>query len=179
MPALLLAALALLAADPVRANGDFAAELVDQINIARIANGVLPVTRNVLLDEAAGHEAGWTTWALKHEPESLSFHHTSTAWLLDHEPDLAWWKLLATYGGILPEQLGSFDVARLCGYSGLCSDNISVAARKPSDAVTGWLRSPSHRANLLDERWTEVGTAKAGGGQDAIAVAVFGKPFEE
>lgn len=166
MPSLLLV-FALLAAD-------FEADLFAAVNAARVANGVGALAPNAALGEAADLEASWLIFAMRHKLP-WAYHLTSTAWLQDERPDLLWERLHATYGETLPTWLGIHDVARLCGYGGLCRDNIGRANKTAANSVTGWLRSTDgHRENLLDARWTELGVARCGGGQNAICVAVFG-----
>lgn len=167
MPALLLA-LAILAADR------WEAALFAAVNEARTANGVAALAPNAALGEAADIEASWLVYAQRRRLP-WSYHLTDTQWLASERPDLDWYKLFATYGGDLPGQLGIYDVSRLCGYGGLAKDNIGRANKTAATAVAGWLRSKDgHRENMLDPAWTELGTARVGGGQDAICVAVFG-----
>ena len=166
-------ALALLSGT-ARAADRFAATLFTEVNAYRDSQRVGLLDHNAALSEAADIEATWTNLALR-RGYRLAFHTTDTAWLLAERPDLRWERLYATYGPVLPAELGIHDVARLCGYSGLCRDNIGLANKTPANAVTGWARSTSgHRENMLDPAWTELGTGHKGGGQDAVCVAVFG-----
>jgi uncharacterized protein YkwD len=58
------------------------------------------------------------------------------------------------------------------------AENIAFGQRTPSDAVEAWMQSPGHRKNLLDPKYTELGTGVA---VDATGrpyyVQVFGKPL--
>lgn len=47
---------------------------------------------------------------------------------------------------------------------------------RPERAVQGWLKSPGHRRNLLNARFTEMGVGYASNGRDHYYVQVFGKP---
>jgi uncharacterized protein YkwD len=57
------------------------------------------------------------------------------------------------------------------------AENIAWNARSSADAVDGWMKSPPHRANILDPRLTEMGAAvtRAANGQ-TYWVQVFGVP---
>lgn len=58
------------------------------------------------------------------------------------------------------------------------AENIAFGQKTPSDAVEAWMRSPGHRRNLLDPRYTELGSGVA---LDATGrpyyVQVFGRPL--
>ena len=58
------------------------------------------------------------------------------------------------------------------------AENIAFGQKTPSDAVEAWMQSPGHRKNLLDPKYTELGTGVAA---DATGrpyyVQVFGKPL--
>jgi hypothetical protein len=158
-----------------------AAELIDglvlDINIARLENGVLPVVQDARLDKAAGLQTEWLKYAAtKNIP--TGDHVCSTAWLLAHHPELEWWRLLATYGGVLPDWLGSFDLGRLCGYpfsNGSVKD-IGYFGGHKSDQVYGWLNSQfGHRETLLWVEAEDVGVASAGvQGGNFVTFAFFG-----
>ncbi len=47
---------------------------------------------------------------------------------------------------------------------------------RPERAVQGWLKSPGHRRNLLNARFTEMGVGYATNGRDHYYVQVFGTP---
>ena len=70
------------------------------------------------------------------------------------------------------EQMG-YDYA----YAG---ENLAVNFSESSDVQEAWMASPTHRANIVNEHYTEVGIAVAYGeykGRPAIfAVQMFGKP---
>lgn len=58
------------------------------------------------------------------------------------------------------------------------AENIAFGQKTPSDAVEAWMQSPGHRRNLLDPRFTELGSGVA---LDATGrpyyVQVFGRPL--
>ena len=62
-------------------------------------------------------------------------------------------------------------------------ENLAYGFLTSSEAVTGWMNSPSHRENLLDADFTEVGFGFANGndynnaGQETVVVAEYGQPM--
>lgn len=67
------------------------------------------------------------------------------------------------------------------GYSfAYAGENLAVDFTDSDDVVEAWMDSPTHRANILDSRFTEIGIATAVGtykGQKAIfVVQMFGTP---
>jgi uncharacterized protein YkwD len=58
------------------------------------------------------------------------------------------------------------------------AENIAFGQRNPSDAVEAWMQSEGHRKNLLNPKYTELGTGVA---TDATGrpyyVQVFGRPL--
>jgi uncharacterized protein YkwD len=61
-------------------------------------------------------------------------------------------------------------------------ENLAYGFSTSSATIIGWMNSPSHRANLLDSSFTEVGFGFANGadfvgtGNETIVVAHYGKP---
>lgn len=69
------------------------------------------------------------------------------------------------------------------GYSyNKAGENLAYGFATSSDAVVGWMNSPSHKANLLDSNFSEVGFGYANGasyngdGQQTVVVAMYGQP---
>ncbi len=62
-------------------------------------------------------------------------------------------------------------------------ENLAYGFLTSSEAVTGWMNSPSHRENLLDADFSEVGFGFANGndynnaGQETVVVAEYGQPL--
>jgi len=56
-------------------------------------------------------------------------------------------------------------------------ENVAMGQRSAEEVVTAWMKSPSHRANILDPRYTELGIGYAvdAGGRPYYA-QVFGRP---
>lgn len=61
-------------------------------------------------------------------------------------------------------------------------ENLAYGFATSKDTITGWMNSPSHRENLLDKDFTEVGFGFANGsdfnnsGHETIVVAMYGRP---
>lgn len=61
-------------------------------------------------------------------------------------------------------------------------ENLAYGFATSSDTVTGWMNSPSHRANMLDTAFREVGFGFANSndfvssGQETVVVAMYGNP---
>ncbi len=69
------------------------------------------------------------------------------------------------------------------GYQYLkAGENLAYGFLNSSDTITGWMNSPSHKANMLDSEFTEVGFGFANSedfnnsGQQTVVVAMYGKP---
>lgn len=59
-------------------------------------------------------------------------------------------------------------------------ENLAAGQRTVDQAIADWMRSPSHRANILDPAFTEVGIAVKGGGELGLYwVNEFGRPAAE
>jgi len=56
-------------------------------------------------------------------------------------------------------------------------ENLAAGQVTAADAMRVWMESESHRANILDHRWTEIGIAVRVGGEHSIYwVQEFGDP---
>lgn len=69
------------------------------------------------------------------------------------------------------------------GYKYLkAGENLAYGFSSSDSTVTGWMNSPTHRDNMLDYRFTEVGFGYKNGadynnsGQETVVVAHYGKP---
>lgn len=64
------------------------------------------------------------------------------------------------------------------------AENLAFGFATSKSTVSGWMNSPSHRANIVDPELTEVGFGIAnapdyqGNGPETIVVAMYGKPAE-
>lgn len=62
-------------------------------------------------------------------------------------------------------------------------ENLAYGFATSADAIIGWMNSPSHRANILDGSYTEVGFGFTNAenfvttGQETVVVAHYGKPL--
>jgi thiol-disulfide isomerase/thioredoxin len=66
------------------------------------------------------------------------------------------------------------DRARSHGYTASCGENIALGASTAQAAMNLWMRSPGHRANILDGHYTELGVGRAQRGGRHYWVQVFG-----
>jgi len=56
-------------------------------------------------------------------------------------------------------------------------ENLAAGQQTAADVMRVWMESDSHRANILDHRWTEIGIAVRVGGEHSIYwVQEFGDP---
>jgi uncharacterized protein YkwD len=56
-------------------------------------------------------------------------------------------------------------------------ENLAAGQETPTEVMKVWMQSPSHRAIILDERWTEIGISVRHGGKHGIYwVQEFGDP---
>jgi uncharacterized protein YkwD len=63
----------------------------------------------------------------------------------------------------LPGKREPADRMRLAGYPNWpCGENIAIAGGDPMSAFLGWARSSGHHRNMLDKRWSELGTGQSG-----------------
>ena len=69
------------------------------------------------------------------------------------------------------------------GYSYMkAGENLAYGFATSKDTITGWMNSPTHRANMLDGSFTEVGFGFANAadfnnsGEETIVVAMYGQP---
>jgi hypothetical protein len=80
-----------------------------------------------------------------------------------------------------PEGYDSWHWFRLVGYDySYAGENLAVNFTESSDVEKAWMASPTHRDNILNKHYTEIGIATAKGlykGREAIfAVQMFGRP---
>ncbi len=80
-----------------------------------------------------------------------------------------------------PEGHDSWHWFRLTDYEyAYAGENLAVNFSESTDVEKAWMASPTHRANILNDRYTEIGIATAKGtykGREAIfAVQMFGRP---
>lgn len=80
-----------------------------------------------------------------------------------------------------PKGQTAWDFIDATGYKyRLAGENLSRGYNRSDDVVTAWMNSPSHRENLLNTRFKEIGVAVGGGkihGQSTtLMVQLFGDP---
>lgn len=82
-----------------------------------------------------------------------------------------------------PSGVGASDIAHDIGYEFiLVGENIALGNfASDEDLVQAWMNSPGHRANILNNRYTEIGIATERGlykGKKVwLAVQIFGRPL--
>lgn len=80
-----------------------------------------------------------------------------------------------------PDGLTPWHWFKKAGYSfSYAGENLAVGFSESEQVNNGWLNSPTHKANIIDEHFTEIGIATMNGtrkGKDATyVVQMFGKP---
>jgi uncharacterized protein YkwD len=124
--------------------------LVDQTNQNRVVAALPTLRSNPILDQAAALKAA--DMAAK-----SYFAHTS------------------------PEGLTPWYWFDRIGYKyEYAGENLAVDFTDSEDVTNAWMKSPLHRANILNQNFTDIGIAQAHGsyqGHDAVfVVQLFGKP---
>ncbi|MCL4400149.1 CAP domain-containing protein [Patescibacteria group bacterium] len=122
--------------------------LVDETNAVRISDELLPLKTNALLELAAQDKANDMA-------KNSYFAHTSPAGLTPW-----YWFQKVGY---------NFEYA---------GENLAVNFLDSKDVINAWMNSPSHRANILNNHFKEIGIATAKGTYDGkpavFAVQLFG-----
>lgn len=86
---------------------------------------------------------------------------------------------------ISPQGIGPADLAKTSDYEYvLIGENLALGNYKnDQDLVEAWMNSPGHRANILNNKYTEIGVAVGEGmfegRQTWLAVQEFGKPASD
>lgn len=82
-----------------------------------------------------------------------------------------------------PDGKAPWEFIEKTGYSyAKAGENLAYGFATSKDTVTGWMNSPTHKANMLDGAFTEVGFGFANAedfnhsGQETIVVAMYGQP---
>lgn len=126
------------------------AVVTDATNEARAEEGRAPLTRNSLLDEAA---------QLKAEDMAANGY-------------FAHWS---------PEGVSPWHWFQVAGYTYKhAGENLAVHFTDSDTVVDAWLKSPTHRDNIMDEKFTEIGIGTAKGRYEdydtVFVVQMFGAP---
>jgi len=82
-----------------------------------------------------------------------------------------------------PDGNAPWEFINNAGYSyKKAGENLAYGFRDENDVIGGWMNSPSHRANMLDANYQEVGFGFAdsknyvNGGPSTVVVAMYGQP---
>lgn len=123
-------------------------EILDLVNAERAAEGLNPVTWNSTLAEQAD------TYACE------MVHYR----FFDHVNPVT--------GSTLRDRAGQFGYDYL-----MIGENLAAGQRTPQQAMTDWMDSPGHRANILEPEFTELGVGiRLGGEYGYYWVQEFGRP---
>ncbi len=129
------------------------AVVVDLTNSEREDVAAVPLVRNALLDEAARLKA-------EHMAENSYFAHYS--------PD-----------GVSP-WVWFDEVDYTYAHAG---ENLAIHFNDSNAVVSAWMKSPLHKANIVSDKYTEIGVGTAKGkfdGYDTVfVVQLFGTPAEK
>lgn len=75
-----------------------------------------------------------------------------------------------------PNGQSCFSILEEMGISYMgCGENIAMGQRTPEEVVRGWMNSPGHRANILDETFEEIGVGVTSIGGILYWVQLFRK----
>ncbi|HTY39647.1 MAG TPA: CAP domain-containing protein [Candidatus Paceibacterota bacterium] len=125
--------------------------LVDRTNASRVDANLAPLATSPILEKAAALKANDMA-------EKGYFAHTS------------------------PDGTTPWDWFKQAGYKyEYAGENLAVNFTDSEDTVRAWLNSPSHRANIMNGHFTEIGIGTASGkyqGHDTVfIVQLFGRPL--
>jgi uncharacterized protein YkwD len=125
-------------------------EIYGLVNRARAAAGLAPVSRNETLERQASQYAC----------------------------ELIQYDFFAHVNPVTDTRLE--DRALAFGYDyHVIGENLAAGQTTPQQAFTDWMNSPSHRDNILDPRFTQLGVGiRAGGSYNVYWVQEFGFPLE-
>lgn len=127
--------------------------IISKTNAERVAIGLKPLSENRELDNSA----------------SKKVDDMFTKQYFEH---------------ISPEGVGVADLAKNEGYEYiLIGENLALGGFKnDADVVAAWMASPGHKANILNDRYTEIGVSVKKdlyeGNEVWIAVQHFGMPMD-
>lgn len=129
-----------------------ATEIIEATNNRRIEDGLPPLVVNEKLSEAAAQKA--------------SDIYTNNYWAHNSPAGRTPW-----------------DFINATGYSYVfAGENLARDFTSAQEVVKAWMRSPTHRANLLDGNFREIGVAVAGGNlqgkEGTLVVQMFGTSRE-
>lgn len=126
----------------------WAAEVLELLNEERTSRGLDPLTTNTTLEAQAGRYA------------CELIHYD----FFDHVNPVT--------GSTLRDRAEEFNYI-----FSVIGENLAAGQPTPLEAMTDWMNSEGHRANILDPRFTEVGIAvRTGGLYGTYWVQEFGRP---
>jgi uncharacterized protein YkwD len=121
--------------NPAVTNAEFEQEVLRLVNVERKKKRLSPLSLDENLTRAARYHA-------QDMAEDDYFDHNSQ----DRK------------NGKLVKVCGTFDRARKFAPSfGYRAENISAGDVSPKDVMNSWMRSPGHKANILNKNYTHIG----------------------
>ena len=154
---------------------DLESLVAEDVNAYRYSQGLVECVIDDRLSHAASLHVEWLAFSASGQGRKYDYpktdHNTNADWLMIFHPELRWEILTLRYSGQLPEQLGAFDLAALCGYDGGFLGDIGYFGKRPSsvDVVSFWIGSPGHRRYLDWPTMRAMGVAKGPvGGKTAV-----------
>jgi uncharacterized protein YkwD len=128
----LLNAVLSLAALPVSVQPEYVQQVVELTNRERQAKGLRPLKAQPTLQEAA-------------------------QWLADDMAKNSYLSHTDSQGRDFSTRLRNFGYENFT----VMAENVGMGARDPAKAVANWMKSPGHRANILNPELTEIGVGYA------------------
>jgi uncharacterized protein YkwD len=140
--------------EPACITAEEAERMADQVlqlvNLERVAEKIAPVTVNDRLAKIAGD------YACRMIEEEFFAHRDP---INGHDP-------------------GDRAVAGKYAFYAV-GENLAVGQQTPAEVMKEWMESPAHREAILDPTWTEVGIAVRLGGEYSVYwVQLFGHPAD-
>lgn len=87
------------------------------------------------------------------------------------------------FAHIAPDGTTPWDFIKGAGYEySYAGENLAIGYTDDQELVTDWMNSPLHRANIMNDKFTEIGVAVVNGTYENentdIVVQMFGNPLE-
>lgn len=126
-------------------------EIIDRTNLARTTRGINPLQKNQLLIQAAQSKAA----------DMMAKDY---------------------WAHIAPDGTPPWTFITKAGYSyAIAGENLARNFADPQSVIDAWLASPSHRDNVVNEQYSEIGVAIVhgimNGTETTLVVQMFGKPI--
>jgi len=81
------------------------------------------------------------------------------------------------FSHVSPEGLRAWDFMKRYNYHYLCAgENLAVGYKSDKSVVAAWIASPSHKDNIVDPKFTNIGIGISSDGKNVYVVQLFSKP---